>query len=159
ELREELNHIVTRQLRVAYSTEQLPDANNRVTLADETDEFGLRKPKISYKVGDYTRNGLEYIQRIIKAIFTKLQAREDEWEFSDLKTGFYSGSGHIMGTTRMGTDRQSSVVDADCRSHDHKNLFIAGSSVFPTSSCTNPTITLAALALRTAESIRQQLAL
>jgi len=157
ELRKELHHIVTRQLRVAYSTEQLPDPNNRVTLADEADEFGIRKPKIAYKVDDYTRKGMEYIQKIIKTIFTKVGTREDEWEFSDLKTGFYSGSGHIMGTTRMGSEPQTSVVDAECRSHDHQNLFIAGSGVFPTSSCTNPTITLAALALRAAESVQKQL--
>ena len=157
ELQRQLNHIVTRQLRIAYSTEQLPDPNNRVTLADETDDFGIRKPKIAYKVDDYTRKGMEYIQKIIKTMFTKLGAKESEWEFSDLRTGFYSGSGHIMGTTRMGSDPQSSVVDAECRSHDHKNLFIAGSGVFPTGSCTNPTITLAALALRTAASIEKQL--
>jgi choline dehydrogenase-like flavoprotein len=157
ELQKELNHVVTRQLRIAYSTEQLPDPNNCVTLADETDDFGIRKPKIAYKVDDYTRKGMEYIQKIIKTMFTRIGAKEGEWEFSDLKAGVYSGSAHIMGTTRMGSDPKTSVVDAECRSHDHKNLFIAGSSVFPTASCTNPTITLAALALRTADEIRKRL--
>ncbi|HVS81113.1 MAG TPA: GMC family oxidoreductase [Pyrinomonadaceae bacterium] len=158
ELQKELNHTVTRQLRVAYSTEQLPDPGSRVTLANETDDFGIRKPQIAYKVDDYTRKGMEYVQKIIKLMFTKIGANEDEWEFSDLKTGTYSGSGHIMGTCRMGSDPASSVVDAECRSHDHKNLFVAGSAVFPTSSCVNPTITVAALALRTAASIQKQLA-
>jgi len=157
ELQKELNHIVTRQLRIAYSTEQLPDPNNRVTLADETDDFGIRKPKIAYKVDDYTRKGMEYIQKIIKAMFTEIGTQQGEWEFSDLKAGFYSGSAHIMGTTRMGSDPKTSVVDAECRSHDHKNLYIAGSSVFSTGSCTNPTTTLAALALCSAASIQRQL--
>ena len=158
ELQKELNHTVTRQLRVAYSTEQLPDPGSRVTLANETDDFGIRKPQIAYKVDDYTRKGMEYVQKIIKLMFTKIGANEDEWEFSDLKAGTYSGSGHIMGTCRMGSDPASSVVDAGCRSHDHQNLFVAGSAVFPTSSCVNPTITVAALALRTAASIQKQLA-
>jgi len=158
ELREELNRIVTRQMRIAYSTEQLPDPNNRVSLADEIDDFGIRKPKIAYKVDDYSRKAMEYIQKIIKRIFTRIGAKENEWEFSDLKAKFYSGSGHIMGTAQMGTDPATSVVDADCRSHDHKNLYIAGSAVFPTGSCVNPTITVAALALRTAQAVRSALA-
>jgi len=63
-----------------------------------------------------------------------------------------------MGTLRMAKDAKSGVVDAECRSFDHKNLFVAGASVFATGVPTNPTITIAALALRTAEAIDQQLA-
>ena len=158
ELQRELNHTVTRQLRIAYSLEQLPDPDSQVTLSNDIDGFGIRKPQIAYRLDDYTRKGMEYVHKIIKLIFAKIGANEEEWEFSDLTTGTYSGSGHIMGTCRMGSDPASSVVDAECRSHDHKNLFIAGSAVFPTSSCVNPTITLAALALRTAASIQTQLA-
>jgi len=69
----------------------------------------------------------------------------------------YGGSGHIMGTTIMGNDPKTSVVDKDCRTHDHQNLFILGSSVFPTGSTANPTSTIAALALRAAETISAQL--
>jgi choline dehydrogenase-like flavoprotein len=62
-----------------------------------------------------------------------------------------------MGTTIMGNDPKSSVVDKECRAHDHSNLFILGSSVFPTGSTANPTSTVAALALRAAETIKRQL--
>jgi len=58
------------------------------------------------------------------------------------------GAGHIMGTARMGNDPKSSVVDRDLRSHDHANLFILGSAVFPTGATANPTLTIAALSLR-----------
>ena len=58
------------------------------------------------------------------------------------------GAGHLMGTTLMGFYRVESVVDADRRLHDHRNLFIVGSSASPTGSTTNPTLTIAALALR-----------
>lgn len=61
-----------------------------------------------------------------------------------------------MGTTRMG-DKADSVVDKDCRTYDHQNLFILGSSVFPTGSTANPTSTIAALALRAVDVIKAQL--
>ena len=65
----------------------------------------------------------------------------------------YYGAGHIMGTCRMGDDPKTSVVDKFQRSHDHKNLYLVGSSTFPTSATANPTLTLAALSLRTAKHI------
>jgi choline dehydrogenase-like flavoprotein len=157
ELRRELNHTVTRQLRIAYSTKQLPDANNRVTLSTDKDDLGIPKPAIAYKVDDYTRKGMDYAQRAIKCIFTAVGAPEPNWEFSDLKANVFSGSGHIMGTCRMGSNPKTSVVDSDCQSHDVENLFIVGSTIFPTAGNTNPTVTLAALALRAAASIKQRL--
>jgi choline dehydrogenase-like flavoprotein len=66
-------------------------------------------------------------------------------------------TGHIMGTCRMGDDPKQSVVDKYQRSHDHKNLFIVGSSVFPTVGASNPTFTIGALSLWAAETIKQQL--
>ena len=127
-------------------------------LAAEKDGFDIPRPKISYTVDDYVFNGMAYAQKIIKKLFAELGAKEHEWEFSDVIVDkFFSGSAHIMGTTIMGNDPRTSVVDAECRSHDHPNLFIAGGSVFPTGSCTNPTITLAALALRIAARIKKQL--
>ena len=65
----------------------------------------------------------------------------------------YGGAGHVMGTYRMGTDPNTSVVDSFQRSHDHANLYLVGSGTFPTVGTANPTITLSALALRTADSI------
>jgi choline dehydrogenase-like flavoprotein len=58
-----------------------------------------------------------------------------------------------MGTTRMGTDPSNSVVDARLRTHDLSNLWLVGSSVFPTGGAMNPTLTIAALALRAAEAV------
>lgn len=70
----------------------------------------------------------------------------------------YGGAGHIMGTFRMGDDPTDSVVDRDCRCHDHDNLFLLGSGVFPSSGTANPTLTIMALALRAADTIAKQLA-
>ena len=81
-------------------------------------------------------------------LFLKLDATEIG------HTPYAEGAGHIMGTTRMGTDSKTSVANANGRSHDHRNLWFAGSSLFPTSGTANPTLTIAALALRTAEAIK-----
>jgi choline dehydrogenase-like flavoprotein len=62
---------------------------------------------------------------------------------------------HQCGTARMGNDPRASVVDPFCRSHDHHNLFVCDASVLPTSAAVNPALTVAALALRTADHIRQ----
>ena len=158
ELQKELLDTVSRQLRIAYTTEQLPDPANRVTVSQtERDDLGIPKPELAVRVDDYSRGGMEYAQRVIKHIFSVIGAPQEHWEFSDLKVGSYSGSAHIMGTCRMGKNPRTSVVDPECRSHDHKNLFIAGSSVFPTGAPVNPTVTIAALALRTAKTIEHEL--
>jgi choline dehydrogenase-like flavoprotein len=64
-----------------------------------------------------------------------------------------------MGTTHMGNDPAHSVADGYGRTHDHENLYIAGSSLFPTSGTANPTLTIAALALRTAAALATELGL
>ena len=64
---------------------------------------------------------------------------------------------HIMGSTIMGDSPKTSVVDQDCRCHDHHNLFIASTGVFPASSVVNPTLTGAALALRLADRILHEI--
>ena len=62
-------------------------------------------------------------------------------------------AGHIMGTYRMGTDPRTSVVTPEQRSHDHANLFLLCIGVFPTGAASNPTLTIAALALRAVDAI------
>ena len=69
----------------------------------------------------------------------------------------FFGAGHVVGTYRMGDDKSTSVVDKNSRSWDHTNLFLVGSGVFPTIATGNPTLTIAALALRAADAIVQQL--
>jgi choline dehydrogenase-like flavoprotein len=64
-----------------------------------------------------------------------------------------TGSGHLIGTCRMGNDPNTSVVDPYCRSHDMKNLFICDGNVFVTAGALNPSLTIEALALRTAHHI------
>jgi choline dehydrogenase-like flavoprotein len=62
-----------------------------------------------------------------------------------------------MGTTRMARDPRRGVTDADTRVHGMGNLYVAGSSLFPTSGWANPTLTIVALALRTADEVSRAL--
>ena len=68
------------------------------------------------------------------------------------------GNFHHLGATRMHAEASKGVVDADCRVHGIRNLYVAGSSVFPTYGCSNPTLTVVALALRLADHLRKELA-
>jgi choline dehydrogenase-like flavoprotein len=67
-----------------------------------------------------------------------------------------NGGSHHMGTTRMSDDPKQGVVDRHCRVHGMENLYVAGSSVFPTSGSANPTLTLVALALRLAGHLKER---
>jgi glucose dehydrogenase len=69
----------------------------------------------------------------------------------------HQGAGHLIGTYRMGEEPTTSVVNAEQRAHDHPNLFLLGSGVFPTAGTANPTLTLAALALWAADTIARDL--
>jgi choline dehydrogenase-like flavoprotein len=148
----EINGQASRHIRMASLVEQLPDPENRVTVAfDQLDAIGLPRPVVNYKVDSYTWDGMAAARKVHEQIYAALNA--EAVTFAD---GF-QGAGHIMGTYRMGTDPTISVVDADERSHDHLNLFLTGSGVFPTAGCSNPSLTIAALALRTAVAVRGDL--
>ncbi|MEO1191145.1 MAG: GMC family oxidoreductase [Pseudomonadota bacterium] len=151
-LQEALRQEASRHLRLSTLVEQLPAAENRIDLApDQRDHYGVPRPRVHYRVGDYARAGLLHAEQHQDAIFRKMGA-------SDIQhADDFSGAGHIMGTARMGEDPDTSVVDADLRAHDHRNLFILGSAVFPTGATANPTLTIAALSLRAVEAIRAML--
>jgi choline dehydrogenase-like flavoprotein len=142
----------SRHVRLASQVEQLPDPENRVTLDPrETDMYGVPLPRLAYRLDDYVRAGLAAARAAHAEIFDRLGATEIEHRDAP------EGAGHIMGTARMGEDPKSSVVDRNLRSHDHPNLFILGSAMFPTGATANPTLTIAALSLRSCESVKAAL--
>jgi choline dehydrogenase-like flavoprotein len=155
ELQTALFERVTRQLRLSCSVEVAPDPNNRVELSATKDALGLPHPKVTFTPPDYSLKGLAQATKTMGDIFGLIGATEVDLGVDNA----YDGAGHIMGTCRMGDDPKSSVVDARCRTHDHSNLVIVGSSVFPTVGSPNPTLTLAALALRAADDIGNELGL
>jgi choline dehydrogenase-like flavoprotein len=153
-LRDSIEHRVTRMLRFSYSTEQLPEPENRVTLSKEKDALDVPRPQIAYRISDYSKSSLAYGHSVARRIWQHLQ---DTAGATDVKPQQpllkYKGSGHLMGTMRMGAEKSTSVVDADGRSHAHSNVWVVGASVFPTGGTANPTLTVAALTLRTAEKL------
>jgi choline dehydrogenase-like flavoprotein len=139
----------SRELELACMTEQLASPDNRIVPDFERrDALGIPRPRISFRIDEYTRRGLEEARRVHDRIFAALDSTE-VLHVDDVKP-----AGHLMGTCRMGTNPKQSVVDGSLRAHDHPNLFVLGSSVFPTGGASNPTLTIAALALRAVETIR-----
>jgi glucose dehydrogenase len=156
ELRTALGDRLTRQFRISYSTEMLPSSCNRVTLADRPpDRFGLAPPELTMQLDDYNKLAFRKAGELISLIFDRLEVPAQDRVPQAPDT--YSGAGHIIGTTRMGRNRETSVVGLDCRTHEHHNLFVVGASVFPTGGTANPTLTVAALALRAADHISNSL--
>ena len=161
-----LNSTMTRQFRIGFLVEQTPDSHNRVTLADQLDGLGLQRPQIAYNIGPYAQRGIAAAKQLKDLLFSRMGAADftkpadgDPTKFkvdNDPTELNYGGAGHIMGTYRMGTDPTQSVVDSFQRSHDHDNLYLVGSGTFPSGATANPTLTIAALALRTAERIAKR---
>ena len=140
------------QLRFSSLCEQLPDEESRVTVDPAvTDPLGIPRPVLHYRVQPYTDAGLAAAEQALDHLFDALGVT-----YRHHFPGFY-GAGHLMGTHRMGTDPADSVTDPDGRTHDHPNLWLAGCGLFPTTGTANPTATVAALSLRTADALLREL--
>ena len=133
-------------------SEMAPSAGNEVFLTGERAAAGLYRPAARCVIGagDFLN-----VERTLRLLGDSLIASEKGRVRIDNERLYQrpTGGGHIMGTTRMGTSRSNSVVDPDCRIHGYDNLFVAGSSVFPTGGYANPTLTILALSLRLADTL------
>jgi len=148
----EIRRISACTARLTVEHEILPSANNRLTLSSQKDWLGINKPNIYYDVGDYVRQSAkEYTVPRLQRLAAELGATKFQ-----LSPEFLN-SDHIMGGCIMGTDPTTSVVDADCRAHDHHNLFLPGGGAMPSGTASNSTLTMAALALKAADAIVDQL--
>ena len=151
ELDRQIRERCARRLAFGSFHEQLPSAANRVTLSAQKDALGLPRPEIAYAVDDYVRRSAADTRAQFARIAGIFEGEEIEYDDSLFPAN------HIMGTTIMGRDAHDSVVDADCRAHEHPNLFIAGSAVMPAGGSVNCTLTIAALSLRLAGTIAASL--
>ena len=150
------------RLREGYGThagmgalvEQLPREDSYVGLdPDRTDDRGNPVPDVHWTVGDRALRTIERANEIQREILEELGA-EITWQVGPDDTG---PAYHHMGTTRMGDDPAESVVDPRLRTHDLENCWLVTSGAFPTGGAMNPTLTIAALALRAAEDVRTAL--
>jgi choline dehydrogenase-like flavoprotein len=139
-------------------SEQAPNWGSRVRLQQERDAFGLNRVELDWRTLPIDRRtvirGEEIIDQELRRLgigaLAPLQPSEIEGWPANLEGGW-----HQIGTTRMSADPHRGVVDANGKVHDVANLFIAGSSVFPTCGAAPPTLTIVAMALRLADHLNR----
>jgi choline dehydrogenase-like flavoprotein len=127
--------------------EILPWADNRVTLAEEKDQFGLRVAHVNFDLYENDKKLIEFGKRKVEEVMRAAGAQEVEQE---------ARYAHLVGAARMGSDPATSVVDGFGRSHDIANLFVCDGSILPTQGSANPGLTIQALAARTADYLISQ---
>jgi choline dehydrogenase-like flavoprotein len=141
--------------------ELIPNPNSRILLSDQKDKLGMNKVMLDWRLSKLDIDGIRTAQKLIAAEVgrtnfgrLRMELPEDE---EAMRNGGEAGA-HHMGTTRMHNDPKKGVVDANCRIHGLKNIFIAGSSVFPDCGYSNPTLTIVALAIRLADHLKGTMA-
>ena len=141
--------------------EPLPEPESRLSLSSQKDRYGVRRVRLDWKV-----HGLEFecLERILDLVARKigaanlgrvLQTFRDRLIDREILGTYQS---HHLGTTRMARNPDQGVVNVDGKVHSMENLYIAGSSVFPTFGFANPTLTIVALTVRLASHLRSRLA-
>jgi choline dehydrogenase-like flavoprotein len=146
-------------LEVHQMCEQSPDFDNRITLSDARDATGMPMARVAFRWNVEDISSIVRTQDILKQEFARSSIgdlRVDRRR--DLPVLAQMSAHHPAGTTRMASDPKHGVVDANCKVHGLSNLFIASSSVFPTSGCVPPTLTILALAIRVADQVKAVLA-
>ena len=186
ELAQQVANTLSRQIRIGCLAEQLPDPSYRVQLSGALDKLGIPMPQLTYGVGAYGRRALSAAVAASVQIFKQMIKNPViQWnyeEFTDAngaivvdqaRTGNtagapnifiregWAGAGHVMGTHRMGPDtdagKKMSVTNKFQQAHDHPNLYLLGSGNWPSYATGNPTLTISAMALWAADTIKNQL--
>jgi choline dehydrogenase-like flavoprotein len=124
--------------------EVLPNPDNRITVDTETDDHGIPVARVTFSYGDNDRALIDAMRADGERIMDAAGAD---------RILFTTGNHHLLGTCRMGNDPTTSVVDPGCRTHDVPNLWICDGSVLPTIGAVNPSLTIQAIATRTAQHV------
>ena len=144
--------------------EQAPNPNSRITLSNSKDALGMPLSTLDWQFSEIDKRSVRVLMQTVDEEYKRLgwghvevsswlNQTEPLWETDPLISAHPIGGYHHMGGTRMGIDLATSVVDKHCRVHESPNLYIASSSVFPTSGWANPTVTIMALAERLGDHI------
>lgn len=143
--------------------EQAPNRDSRISLSERLDAQGVPLAKVDWRLGSQDAESLRALLLLVGAEFARLglgRVQLPEWLLAsrvEWPADLWGGC-HLMGGTRMAADPARGVVDENSRVHGMRNLYLAGSSVFPTTGFANPTLTLTALTLRLADHLRAQVA-
>jgi len=146
---------VAESYKLFQMTEQVPNPESRVLLSAEKDALGQPRARLHWQLRPQDTRNIQRSQQVLdralrhSGIGRVYVAPLDAIERESVRGGY-----HHMGTTRMAETPQDGVVDGDCKIHGVENAYVAGSSVFTTSGCANPTLTIVALALRLADHLK-----
>jgi choline dehydrogenase-like flavoprotein len=138
-------------------TEQTPNPQSRVTLSDELDALGKPRVRLNWQLNDLDTEKIRESVRFLSRELGRNSVGRVSLRVTDQNPWPLRPADHSMGTTRMHADPKKGVVDPQCRVHGIANLYMAGSSVFPTCGFSNPTLTLVALALRLSDHLSDAL--
>lgn len=145
-----------RRVRLRNFMEMEPDPENRVALGAERDVYGEPIPFVRHDSTALDRRSLVELHAALRQEISRTGLGRLETELADADPWpITQDASHHMGTTRMGTESATSVVDPHGRIHSVENVYLAGASVFPTSGCANPTFTIVALSIRLAQHLRE----
>lgn len=145
-----LEDLMRRTVDFFLTAEDLPDPENRVTLREDG------SVKVSYRINN--AEAYDRLEAELREILLRLEASRGRRrpEFLSSRLGV-AGVSHQNGTLRFGHDPASSVLDADCRTHDVENLYVADASFFPSCGAVNPSLTIMANALRVGDRVLERL--
>jgi len=148
-----------RYVDVVHIGEQTPNPDSRVKLSSRRDHYGQQMCSLDWRIQRLDSDGAWRTAQRLKVGLAKAGLGRLDVNFDKSVFAKFSPKPHFhhMGTTRMHDDPAKGVVDVNCRVHGLGNLFIAGSSVFPTGGNANPTLTLTALAIRLADHLKKEL--
>jgi choline dehydrogenase-like flavoprotein len=147
--------------KLFLNLEPAPNPDSRIRLGRARDAIGMRRVAVDWKVtAEDKRNGVAVLRllgaEVARTGFGRLRSFLEDGDDDNWPADMY-GDQHHIGTTRMHRDASLGVVNEDCRVHGVANLYVAGSSVFPTAGAANPTLTITALALRLADHLKDEL--
>ena len=148
-----------RRWRTRALFECVPNRANRISLSSERDALDRPRARMEWRLSELDLYSIRRVHQLLDQALRRAGLGHFECRFPDDSSWqtAVEGGKHHMGTTRMHADPAHGVVDADCRVHGTSNLYVAGSSVFPTGGFANPTLTIVALATRLADEVKAQL--
>jgi choline dehydrogenase-like flavoprotein len=141
--------------------EQRPDPASRIRLSDRIDSLGMPLAQLDWKVSHQERETASALGKLIASEFKRIGLPSPnlaEWvQAGRFEEAQFIDVAHPTGTTRMSSSPDAGVVDKNCHIHGFDGVYIAGSSVFPTSGHANPTFMIVALAIRLADWLKPRL--
>jgi choline dehydrogenase-like flavoprotein len=139
------------------NAEQIPDPDNRVTLAAGRDAHGMQRLQVNWRMRSQDIDSLTRSLRVARDAFARSGCATLNFDDATLEDAVSTSTpvgGHHIGTARMAESPREGVVDANCAVHGVPNLFVASAAIFPTCGHANPTLTIVALALRLADHLK-----